>query len=345
MEEVSMSDRRESWSRRGFVQGLMLAGTVGLLGVRGEQAAAEPPPETTKVRILRTTDSTCVAPLYVAEDLLRAEGFVNMSYVRGSGGLRPPEQLAGGQADFAQDYVVQHIMRVDAGDKVVALAGIHPGCAELFVRDNVRSVQDLRGKTIGFPGVSEMSFGFLAAILGYVGLDHRRDVQLVMRSRTDSVRLLAEGQIDGFFALPPHPQEMRARGIGRALVNIGTDRPWSQYFCCMLIGSRDFVQKHPMATRRVVRAMLKATTLCAREPERAAERLADEGIEYRRDYALQALREIPYDRWREYDPADTVRFYALRLREAGLIKSSAQKIIAQGTDWRFFNELKKELKG
>jgi NitT/TauT family transport system substrate-binding protein len=73
--------------------------------------------------------------------------------------------------------------------------------------------------------------------------------------------------------------------------------------------------------------------------------LADEGIEYRSDYALQALRAIPYDRWREYDAEDTVRFYALRLREAGLIKSSAQKIIARGTDWRFLNALKKELKG
>jgi NitT/TauT family transport system substrate-binding protein len=35
----------------------------------------------------------------------------------------------------------------------------------------------------------------------------------------------------------------------------------------------------------------------------------------------------------------------LRLREAGIIKSSPSRIIAQGTDWRFFNELKRELKG
>jgi NitT/TauT family transport system substrate-binding protein len=56
------------------------------------------------------------------------------------------------------------------------------------------------------------------------------------------------------------------------------------------------------------------------------------------------MREIPYGRWREYDAEDTVRFYALRLHEAGIIKSSPQKILA-GTDWRFFNELKKELKG
>jgi NitT/TauT family transport system substrate-binding protein len=57
------------------------------------------------------------------------------------------------------------------------------------------------------------------------------------------------------------------------------------------------------------------------------------------------MKEVPYGKWREYNLEDTVRFYALRLHEAGMIKASPQKIIAQGTDWRFLNELKKELKG
>jgi NitT/TauT family transport system substrate-binding protein len=61
--------------------------------------------------------------------------------------------------------------------------------------------------------------------------------------------------------------------------------------------------------------------------------------------APNARSIIPYAKWREYDVEDTVRFYSLRLREAGMIKSAPNKIIAQGTDWRFFNELKHELKG
>ena len=73
--------------------------------------------------------------------------------------------------------------------------------------------------------------------------------------------------------------------------------------------------------------------------------LVDKGYTTRYDSALQALQGIPYDKWREYDPEDTVRFYALRLHEAGMLKSSPQKLIAHGTDWRFLNELKKELKG
>jgi NitT/TauT family transport system substrate-binding protein len=56
------------------------------------------------------------------------------------------------------------------------------------------------------------------------------------------------------------------------------------------------------------------------------------------------LSEVPYDNWREYDPEDTLRFYLLRLHEAGLIKSSPNKLIAEGTDWRFLNELKRQLK-
>ena len=62
------------------------------------------------------------------------------------------------------------------------------------------------------------------------------------------------------------------------------------------------------------------------------------------DYALQTLKDIRYDRWRDFDPEDSLRFYALRMQETGMIKSSPQKIIADGTDWRFLDELKRELK-
>jgi NitT/TauT family transport system substrate-binding protein len=82
----------------------------------------------------------------------------------------------------------------------------------------------------------------------------------------------------------------------------------------------------------------------AREPERAARVAVERGITKNYDYALEALKDISYNKWRDYDPEDTIRFYSLRLQEVGMIKSSPQKIIAQGTDWRFLRELKKELK-
>jgi NitT/TauT family transport system substrate-binding protein len=158
------------------------------------------------------------------------------------------------------------------------------------------------------------------------------------------LELFAEGQIDAFLGFAPEPQELRARHIGHVIVNSAVDRPWSEYFCCMLTGNRDYVRKYPVATKRVLRAILKAADLCASEPARVARNIVERGFIGQYEYARQTLSELPYDRWREYDAEDTIRFYALRLHEAGLIKSTPNKIITENTDWRFLNEVKRELK-
>ena len=85
--------------------------------------------------------------------------------------------------------------------------------------------------------------------------------------------------------------------------------------------------------------------MCAAEPERAARLLVDRGYVDNDDYSLQTLKDLPYNRWRELDATDAVRFYSVRLHESGMIRNDPNKIVAQGTDWRFFNQLKKELKG
>jgi NitT/TauT family transport system substrate-binding protein len=177
----------------------------------------------------------------------------------------------------------------------------------------------------------------------YVGLDPFRDINFVVYPAAESMQRLADGNIDALMAFPPIPQELRAKKIGHVIMSSGIDRPWSQYFCCILAANREFVRKHPVATKRALRAILKATDFCAAASEQAARMVAERGYPY--EYALQTMREIRYTKWREYDPEDAVRFYALRLHEAGMIKSNPKKIIAQGTDWRLFNELKRELKG
>jgi NitT/TauT family transport system substrate-binding protein len=112
----------------------------------------------------------------------------------------------------------------------------------------------------------------------------------------------------------------------------------------MLVGNREFVRNHPVATKRLVRALLKANDICAAEPERAARRLVEGGFTERYDYALETLMDIPYAQWREFDAEDTLRFFALRQHELGMINSSPNELLAEGTDWRFLNELKRELK-
>jgi NitT/TauT family transport system substrate-binding protein len=197
---------------------------------------------------------------------------------------------------------------------------------------------------VGVYALGDSGHVFLAATAAHVGLDPAKDIRWVTKPKANPIELFADGKVDAFLATPPQPQQLRARNIGRVIFNSATDRPWSQYFCCMLGGNREFVQNHPVATKRVLRAILKATDLCASDPAGMARQMVDRGFTDRYEYALQALNEIPYDRWREYNPEDTIRFFSLRLHEIGMIKSTPQKIIGEGTDWRFLNELKRELK-
>jgi NitT/TauT family transport system substrate-binding protein len=211
------------------------------------------------------------------------------------------------------------------------------------VRNSVRSIRDLKGKTVAVPDLGGAHHTFVASMASYVGVDPKQDINFVTLSVPESIQLLSDGKIDALMGFPPVPQELREKKIGHVIVTSGLDRPWSQYFCCTVAANGEFVRKNPIATKRALRAIVKAANFCAAEPERAARLVADKG--YRYDYALQTMLEIRYTRWQDYDPEDTVRFYALRLREAGMIKSTPQKIIADGTDWRFFNELRHELKG
>jgi NitT/TauT family transport system substrate-binding protein len=152
------------------------------------------------------------------------------------------------------------------------------------------------------------------------------------------------GETEVFLGFPPEPQELRARGVDRVILNTILDRPWSQYFCCMIYGNRAWVRDHPVATKRFLRAIYKTAEFCAAEPEAAARQLVEDGFAERYDYALQTIEELTYDLWHEYDSEDTMWFYALRLYEAGMLSKSPNALLADGTDWRFVNELKRELK-
>jgi NitT/TauT family transport system substrate-binding protein len=337
------NQRNNHWTRREFLGAAAFAGTGALLGLRSELAAAEPPPETTMLR-LGQSPAICVAAQYLAQEFLPGEGFTKVDYVK-MGPQLFVKAVASGAVDFAMNFAAPLLIPVDAGEPIVMLGGGHVGCFELVGTDRVRAIRDLKGKTVAVAEMGGSDHVFLASMVAYVGLDPRKDVNWVVHPRAEFIRLLADGKIDAVLAIPPQPQELRARKIGHVVVNSMMDRPWSNYFCCMAYTRRDFVRKYPVATKRVLRAILKGADVCAREPARAARFLVDKGFTKDYDYALQTMQEMQMAyRWREYDPEDTLRFYALRMHEAGMIKSSPQKIISQGTDWRFIRELRMELK-
>jgi NitT/TauT family transport system substrate-binding protein len=330
--------------RRELLRELTLAATAGLLGLQPMPVAAEPPPETTKLRLAQGP-AFCVAPYFLAEALLQGEGFTDIQYLKKASGAEGYKALAAGELDFSPYQAGDAVLDLEAGHPFLLLAGLHVGCYELFGTDQVRTIRDLKGKTVAVPQqLGSNQYTVLATMAAYVGLDPRTDIHWVLYSRAESIQLLAAGKIDAYLAFAPGGQELRAKQIGHVVVDTALDRPWSQYFCCLMAGNREFVRQHPVATKRYIRATLKAADLCALEPERTAQFLLDKGYTTS-DYASQVMKELPYGQWREYNPEDTVRFYALRLHEAGMIKSSPQKIITQGTDWRFLTALKKELKG
>jgi NitT/TauT family transport system substrate-binding protein len=328
-------------TRGRFLTTLSLAGAASLLRVP-PALAAEEALETTAVRLPKVL-GVCVSPQYVAEELLRAEGFTDIVYVE-TPAAAVPKAIAHGRLDFGLNYAPLIIPAIDAAEPVTILSGVHVGCFELFAKEGIRNVADLKGKSVGVQDWGSTAHVLVALMAAHVGLDPANDIRWVADPSVKPVEQFVEGKIDAVLGFPPQPQDLRARHIGHVIVNSTVDRPWSQYFCCMVAGNREYVQSHPVATKRVLRAILKATDLCATEPTRVARQIVDGGFTPRYDYALQTFNEVPYDKWREYDAEDTVRFYALLMREVGFIKSSPQKIIAEGTDWRFLNELKRELK-
>ena len=326
--------------RRDFVGGLTAVTAMGLLGVNAQSAGAEPPPETTRIRIARIP-AICLAPIYVAEELLRSEGFTDVQYVE-MGLQTTTKSVAEGSTDLGARTAPELVLELDGGGPAVVVAGLHVGCYELFGSDRVRRIPDLKDKTVAVADRSRRAF--IASMAVQVGLDPAKDIRWVEKSGAEAIQLLAAGKVDAYLGFPPEPQEMRAKRIGHVVVNTSKDRPWSQYFCCMVFSNHEFVRRNPIATKRALRAILKADKICQTAPNRAARTIVDRGFTSSYDYALQTMNDVPFGRWSEYDPADTLRFYALRLHEAKMITSSPQKILGQGTDWRFLNEVKQELK-
>src|SRR6516164_4072023 len=273
------------------------AALAGAAMLAARRGSAEPDLETSSVRLAKVP-VICFAPQYVCEDLLRMEGFTDIRYVD----TKPSDlgkDLAQGKYDFASN--------------------------------GIRNIRDLKGKRVGTIVATDL----LEMMAAFVGLDPKKDLTIIDDPQAKPLDQFIQGKLDAYMALPPEPQLLHARGFGEVIVRTATDRPWSQYFCCTLAARRDYVARNPVTTKRVIRAMLKAADLCASEPERAARRLVDGGFVDNYEYALQTLNDNPYAHWRDYDAEDTVRFYALRLHEVGVIKNLPQRIIADGTDFRF----------
>ena len=334
-------------NRREFIKRTALTGAAAYLVIGSDHgiAAVEPPPETTTIRI-RQWRPACWAPIHVAEPLLREEGFTDVQYVDGPG-PKFSQMLIDGTVDLSPDFVALAMSQIEKQNPPLKfLAGLHVGCYALVGSKRVNTVRDLKGKTVWAGSVKNNGpHIFFSSIVSYVGLDPHTDINYVWVKKDEAMELFKQGKIDAFMSFPPGPQELMAKNIGHLLVDTNVDKPWSQYFCCMVTGHSDFVKNNPIATKRALRAILKANDIVARDPEYTLRILQQKKIWKKSEtkYILQALKEIPYGKWRDYNPEDAIRFNALRLHDVGMIKMSPEEIIAQYTDWSFLRSMKGEL--
>lgn len=334
---------RHELRRREFLARSSVVGATALFGVTPYSLAADPPPETTRVRLVHAP-FVCMAPQYLAEEFFPMEGITNYEYLQLGSRNAGIDAIVEGRADITMWDACSPIPLIDAGKPVVELAGVHGGCWQLFVNQSVAAVRDLKGKSAAVHFLGGGDHVLLSSMLAHVGINPAQDVNWTTGRGGDAKELFASGKADAFMGFAQEPAELRARNIGRVILNTAQDRPWSQYYCCVVIANRDFVARYPVATKRVLRSILKASDICAADPERVARYLVDMRYETRYPVSLEVMKNTSYTRWRHDNPEDTLRFHALRLREGGMLKSTPQQLVARGTDWRFLNELKRELK-
>jgi NitT/TauT family transport system substrate-binding protein len=204
-----------------------------------------------------------LAPTLACEQLLRAEGFTDIRYVPGPAGAPVYAAL-----DFGASLPPAQLKAIETGMPVTVIGGIHVGCYELFANGSIRSIVDLKGKAVGLQAAPRDLLTLMAA---HVGLDPVSDFQWVTDPKVKPLELFAPGKIDGFLGFPPEPQELRARKAGHVILSTARDRPWSEYFCCMIAANSEFLRAYPVATKRLLRAILKGHgPLCHRTGSRGA---------------------------------------------------------------------------
>ncbi len=337
--------------------GVVLAGG-GLLAACGQQqgalggAATLPSPETTTVRI--AIPFACDPPLWLAKEFLLEEGFTDVQYVNPLG--RPRDWATKGTVEFGAVHPEELVAAIDGGAPLVALAGLHSGCQEVWVGPGIASIRDLRGKRIAVlaKNTGDQFFNFFATTLAYVGVDPVKDVNFFEVGPDYRALLTAflDGRSDAFLAASDGAATLRRnpRTPSTKILDQTADKPWSQYLCCMLAANRDWTRQNPVATKRVTRAVLRAADATVKDRPRAAREGAARPVQTilpAGDVSLeQILNEtiaMPSYDWREFDPEETIRFFALRLADVKLITSTPQQLIDQGTDLAYMRQLRKEL--
>jgi len=182
--------------------------------------------------------------------------------------------LGRGKYDFCANVTPAHIAAIAAGASMAILAGIHAGCYELFGHDGIRGIADLKGKRVGTGAAADL----IEIMAAYVGLDPKKDVTIVLDPSGKASMSSRWASWTHIWACRPSRSCYTPAVFASRSSEPPSTRPGRSISAAPWPATGSFVAKYPVATKRVVRAMLKAADFCASEPERAARRLVDGGF-------------------------------------------------------------------
>ncbi len=215
---------------------------------------------------------TCEAPIYAAYE----KGFFKEE------GLDPElvkcnwstykDALALGSFDITHHLVMLFLKPVEQGLDVRFLAGIHRGCLRVQAgsKTNIHTVEDLRGKRIGVPGMGTPPFVFANRVFGVHGIDAGKDVTWKVYPAGELGLAIDKGEIDAVADAEPIGSLLIAEGKVRNIADQIMDAPYKDEYCCEVIANGKWVDANPDLAARATRALLKGAKWVETNPKAAA---------------------------------------------------------------------------
>lgn len=225
----------------------------------------------TKVRV-GYIGITCEAPLFTAVEkgFFKEEG-LDVELVRCEWATYK-DALALGRYDVTHHLVMYFLKPIEQGLDVKFTGGVHRGCLRVQAAANgpIKTVQDLRGKTIAVPGMGTPPFMFASRVLAANGIDPSRDVNWRVYPAGEQGLVLERGLVDAVANSEPIGSLLLAEGKVRNIADQAKDPPYKDEYCCAVLVNGRFLQRYPAASAAATRAILKAAKWVDVNPAAAA---------------------------------------------------------------------------
>lgn len=180
--------------------------------------------------------------------------------------------LALGGYDITHHLVMYFLKPIEQGLDIKFTAGIHRGCLRVQAsnKSNIHTIQDLRGKRIGVPGMGTPPFIFANRVLGANGINPKTEITWLVFPAGELGLALDKGEVDAVADAEPIGSLLIAQGKVRKIADQVEDAPYNDEYCCAVIANGKFVAKNPRATAAATRALLKAAKWVEANPAAAA---------------------------------------------------------------------------